>query len=99
MVTLTIDNQPITVPTGTTILDAARQADIRILFRREGLPRQGRFLGLQGGGLQQPGISRDQVPCFQHNHIPRHQRCRRNRPLTALPDHPGHGRRDPPEAV
>ncbi|MDD7288140.1 MAG: [Fe-Fe] hydrogenase large subunit C-terminal domain-containing protein, partial [Clostridiales bacterium] len=30
MVTLTIDNQPITVPTGTTILDAARQADIRI---------------------------------------------------------------------
>ena len=34
MVTLTIDNQPITVPTGTTILDAARQADIRIPFRR-----------------------------------------------------------------
>ena len=30
MVTLTIDNQPITVPTGTTILDAARQADVRI---------------------------------------------------------------------
>ncbi len=30
MVTLTIDNRPITVPTGTTILDAARQADIRI---------------------------------------------------------------------
>ena len=30
MVTLTIDNKTVTVPAGTTILDAARQVDIHI---------------------------------------------------------------------
>ncbi len=48
MVTLTIDNQPITVPTGTTILDAARQADIRIptlCYLRRGGGRTGRAAG------------------------------------------------------
>ena len=30
MVTLTIDNKTVTVPAGTTILDAARQVDIHV---------------------------------------------------------------------
>ena len=59
MITLSINNIPVEVPEGTTILDAAKQAGIRIptLCYVEGLAGHRRLPRLRGRGRRgaQPG--------------------------------------------
>jgi len=63
MPTLTIDNQPVTVPEGATVLDAARRLgiDIPTLCHAEGLPPQNSCLlcvvKVDGGPRLRPACS------------------------------------------
>ena len=70
-----------------------------VLFHRNALACQGRFIHLQGTGLHQDKIRRHHAPRLQDHVIAHHQIRRRDFRLHTVPDHHRRGRIDPPQCL
>ena len=64
-----------------------------------GLAGEGALVGLQPRRLQNAAVGGHQIPCFQPDHISRHQRLGVQPHLSAAPDYPGLGSGHLPQSV